>query len=290
MSNKSISKKSKKYNNKSKKYNNKSKKYKKHSILYGGSDNNEKISKKIMNEIHKENTINWSSIKKIPLIGTAINNTEKYIEQVKDKGIEAIENKLNIDLDNPNLIQDKLNETLENKQLFDKLENQAENAGNTGKLIVAATAPVVEELLDKTVPAIAEHSEKIIKSLSQTGVNLLEDFLGPVIGIPRTLLTGAEAVQASVNAGSEIIKDSAEAIEGSLINYKRLKEEQEERGTINGGSNTNTFNKYQTEKVLIGGRIHQSRKEFILGLPIYTCTKRSKNRRNIRKNTKKRIN
>lgn len=268
----SIKTKSKKHTRKYKKQN-----YKKF-VLYGGKD---KEAEKIMKEIKKDNTIDWKSVTNIPIIGPAIQKTENMIEHAKDQGIEAIENKLGVDLDNPHLIQDKINEALDDKQLFDKLEDEAEKTGKVGKLVVAATAPVIEEVLDKTIPSIAKHSEKIIKSYARTGINIAEDFLGPFIGIPRTIFSGAQAVQATANAASEVIKDSAEAIEGSLLNYKRLLKKEEQEGTIGGG-----IKKIKNEKYLIGGRIHEAKNAFMCGYP---PTKKYKKyvKKNRNKKTKK---
>jgi hypothetical protein len=72
------------------------------------------------------------------------------------------------------------------------------------------------------LPVVTDGFNKAVKGVVATGVNLAEDVAGPFIGIPRTLLSAATAFNASVSAGSELVKGASEAIQGSQENFERL--------------------------------------------------------------------
>ena len=110
-----------------------------------------------------------------------------------------------------------------------------------------------------------------------TVVNLAEDVAGPFIGIPRTLYSVAEAFNASANAGSELIKGTAEAIQGTQENFNRLLNNVQVPSIPNVSNSINqklpeipvnqvagrSFKKIHSQSQLIGGRILQSKNDFL---------------------------
>ena len=146
---------------------------------------------------------------------------------------------------------------------------------------IEAAAPVIEEMSDKILPVVREEADKAIKAVVATGVNLGEDVFGPFIGIPRTLLSAATAFNASVNAGSELIKGVAETVQGTQDNYNRIINETKipemptstmpisTMPTLNtnynyqGGKATDSFKKLHKEALMVGGRSRKSHLDFL---------------------------
>ena len=129
---------------------------------------------------------------------------------------------------------------------------------------------------DKILPVVREEADKAIKAVVATGVNLGEDVFGPFIGIPRTLLSAATAFNASVNAGSELIKGVAETVQGTQDNYNRIINETKipempisTMPTLNtnynyqGGKATDSFKKLHKEALMVGGRSRKSHLDFL---------------------------
>jgi hypothetical protein len=103
-----------------------------------------------------------------------------------------------------------------------------------------------------------------------------EDVFGPFIGIPRTLLSAATAFNASVNAGSELIKGVAETVQGTQANYNRIINETKipempistmptlkTNYNYQGGEATDSFKKLHKEALMVGGRSRKSHLDFL---------------------------
>jgi len=162
------------------------------------------------------------------------------------------------------------------------------NVSKYGEVLVEAAAPVIEKTADKILPVVTKEADKAIQAGIGTVVNLAEDIAGPFIGIPRTILSAAEAFNASVNAGSELIKGTSEVIQGTQENMNRILNKNmtklteisqipqiptpkpipqiptqpiSEFKTMQsvGGS----LKKYQNEAIKIGGRVNKSQIEFL---------------------------
>jgi hypothetical protein len=178
-----------------------------------------------MDKIEAQNKIDIPGINEIPVVGPVIEKTGDLIEGSSIKAIDNLGSLIGVNIDNPGSISKKLSDikmSLSNPENVQQLKEIANEVGKYGEVAVLALAPAAKRFVDTTLPIVAEGVDKAVKSGAATGVNLLEDVAGPFIGIPRTILSAAEAFNASVNAGSELIKGASESVQGTYENYERL--------------------------------------------------------------------
>lgn len=167
----------------------------------------------------------------VPVFGNALEKTEKLAEHVAtnvaEKMVDKVGDAMGVDLDNPKSIGNKLDEwerAVTAPENVEKAKRLAKNAAQTGLVALQASKPFVDEFIEEATPVAQKGMEKATKAGIATGVNILEDFLGPIIGIPRTLMSAAEAVSATLNTGSAIVKKGTDAVDASIENYDRIQE------------------------------------------------------------------
>ena len=242
----------------------------------GGSD---LAANKILDKIDEQNKVEFPALKDIPFVGPIIEKTGNLVEGALVKGIDVMGNSIGVDIDNPGSISEKLNNIKEDLNNPENVENAKAILGNAGKYIevgIEAASPVIEEMSDKILPVVTKEADKAIKAGVATGVNLVEDVAGPFIGIPRTLLSAATAFNASVNAGSELIKGVSETVQGTQDNYNRIINETKipEMPTLNmptlntnynyqGDGARDSFKKLHKEALMVGGRSRKSHLDFL---------------------------
>ena len=254
--------------------------------MYGGNQDGgaDLAANKILDKIDEQNKVEFPAINDIPFVGPIIEKTGNLVEGALVKGIDAMGNSIGVDIDNPGSISAKINNIKENLNNPENVENAKAILGNAGKYVevgIEAAAPVIEEMSDKILPVVREEADKAIKAVVATGVNLGEDVFGPFIGIPRTLLSAATAFNASVNAGSELIKGVAETVQGTQDNYNRIINEtkipemptstmptpDKKDYNYQGGANIvgarDSFKKLHKEALMVGGRSRKSHLDFL---------------------------
>lgn len=249
-------------------------------IIGGTNDMNQNVDN-ILNDIDKQNEIEIPEISEIPVIGPVIEKTGNLVEGSLSKGLDVLGDSIGVDIDNPQSIGDKLDgikNAVSDPQNIEKTKEILNDAGKYIEVGIDAAAPIVEKTADKVFPVVAKEADKAVRAGLNTMVNIAEDFAGPIIGIPRTLLSATKAFNASVNAGSELIKGTAEAIQGTQENFDRLSsgvhapkmpEFQMPSYTQNsripeiqtGGAKT--MKKIQKQANQLGGRIIKSQMEFL---------------------------
>jgi len=203
----------------------------KHKRMYGGDidveeqANNEKEANEIFKKIEEQNKVELPDIADIPVVGPVIEKTGDLIEGASVNLIDKAGDLFGVDIDNPGSISEKLDdvkEALGDPENLEKLKDIAGEAGKIGEVAVVAFQPAAEKFVETTLPVVTDGFNKAVKGVVATGVNLAEDVAGPFIGIPRTLLSAATAFNASVSAGSELVKGASQAIQGSQENFERL--------------------------------------------------------------------
>lgn len=203
----------------------------KHRRMYGGDinveeqSNNEKEANEIFKKIEEQNKVELPDIADIPVVGPVIEKTGDLIEGASVNLIDKAGDLFGVDIDNPGSISEKLDdvkEALGDPENLEKLTDIAGEAGKIGEVAVVAFQPAAEKFVETTLPVVTDGFNKAVKGVVATGVNLAEDVAGPFIGIPRTLLSAATAFNASVSAGSELVKGVSEGIQGGQENFERL--------------------------------------------------------------------
>jgi hypothetical protein len=245
-----------------------------------GGEENDIEANKILNKIDEQNKVEFPALKDIPFVGPIIEKTGNLVEGALVKGIDVMGNSIGVDIDNPGSISEKLNNIKEDLNNPENVENAKAILGNAGKYIevgIEAASPVIEEMSDKILPVVTKEADKATKAVVATGVNLVEDVAGPFIGIPRTLLSAATAFNASVNAGSELVKGVAETVQGTQDNYNRIINEtkipemptlkmpihnEKDYNTQMGGVR-DSFKKLHKEALMVGGRSRKSHLDFL---------------------------
>ena len=236
--------------------------------------NNDVEADEIMKKIGDQNKIEIPSILEIPVVGTVVKKTGDLFEGAAVKGLDIMGKSIGVDIDNPQSFGEKLDNIKTSLTDPTNVEKTKEILGNAGKYVevgIDAVAPVFEKTADKILPVVMKETDKAVESGLGTLVNVAEDFAGPIIGIPRTLLSAAEAFNASVNAGSELIKGTAEVIQGTQENFNKKMDEtmssvpetSKEEFTPSIKSQGGSLKKIQNETEMIGGRTEQSRLEFL---------------------------
>lgn len=241
--------------------------------MYGGDPD------EIINKIEEENKIELPNIEEIPVVGPVLEKTGSLVEGAAVKGLDVMGDAIGVDIDNPQSISNKLEDikmAVSNPVNIEKTKEILKNSSKYVELGVDAAAPIIEKTADKIFPVVAKEADKAVKASARTLVNLAEDVVGPFVGIPRTLLSAAEAFNASVNAGSELVKGTAEAIQGTQENYKNLLNQSipqmpqipdvpkmPEVPQMQVGGAANELKKYKKEASMIGGRIRSSQLDFL---------------------------
>ena len=247
---------------------------------YGGEieqENNEDVDE-ILDKIDEQNKIEFPPINEIPIIGPVIEKTGNLVKRSLEKGLENVAASIGVNIDEPGSISEKLNNIKTELSNPENVKITKEILSNAGKYIevgIEAASPVFEKTMDKLLPVVTKEADKAIEAAKATGVNLFEDVAGPLIGIPRTILSAVEAFNASVNAGSELIEGVAETVQGTQENYKRLINEKNPLNLIKPPEIPNTNYNYQAqsaggslkklhkEALIIGGRTRKSHLDFL---------------------------
>ena len=188
-------------------------------------DEKNEISQELA-KVHESNEIHLPSISSIPLPGIQIlGKAEQFVEGAASNVIDKGANLIGVNLNNPQSLGDKLKAIMNqftNPEVASSLKGIASNVGNLASIGITAAAPVAEAVSDKLLPVVTKDIEKGINAAAATGVNLVEDVAGPIIGIPRTILSAAEAGEAAINAGSEIVRDVSEGTEVAAQQFTDL--------------------------------------------------------------------
>ena len=206
--------------------------------------------KKIMEKIDKQDEL--PSISEIPVVGPVIEKTGDLAEGLLVKGIDKAGDLVGVDVDNPGSVGQKLDEikaSLSNPQNMEKAKEVAKEMGNYGSILVEASTPFVRQFVDETLPVVTDGAQKVVKSSINTGINVAEDFLGPIIGFPRTVHNIVETSEKIIDTSSELVDGVTKAIRGTQENFNRLKNKAENATRMPTNMNlpnlpqsSNTFN------------------------------------------------
>lgn len=142
--------------------------------------------------------------------------------------VEKAGDLLGIDVDNPQQVSEKLdniNKALTNPENVEKAKNVAANLANVGLLGLQAAEPFIDPLVDKVAETAQKGLEKTGKLALSTAANVSSLFLGPIVQIPRTIMTALEAGNSVVNTGSEIVTTASDTINAITKNFKQIANE-----------------------------------------------------------------
>jgi hypothetical protein len=161
-------------------------------------------------------------------------------EGLAEKGIEKAGNVVGVDVTHPELIENKL------RQMENIISNPAikEEIGKIGVVAGESVAPYIKPLEDKVIENVKEVGEELGSSAVKIGLNTAEEIpgVGIIIGTLRSLDQATKAGLSSINAASEVAKDTADTINASSKNFKRLFDEKMKIGDRINSSISNFTN------------------------------------------------
>lgn len=159
-------------------------------------------------------------------------------EGLAEKGIEQVGNAVGVDVTNPEIVENKLHQL---KNIISNPEIKEEIA-KIGEVVLESASPYIEPLKEKVIEKAQEVGKEIGASAVQIALNTAEEIpgIGMAVGVIRSADEATKAGLATVNATSEVIKDTADTINATAKNFKRL----------------------VGEKIKIGDRISNSISEF----------------------------
>jgi hypothetical protein len=161
-------------------------------------------------------------------ISNIVNESVTLGEGLIEKGIEKAGDIVGVDVTQPQIVENKLQQIeniISNPKIKEEVSKIAEVAGE-------AMEPYIGPLEEKVIQKTKEVGEELGKSAVQIGLNTAEEIpgVGVVIGTLRSLDQAAKAGLSTVNAFTEVSKDTTDAINATAKNYKRLMEEKSKIG------------------------------------------------------------
>jgi len=161
-------------------------------------------------------------------------------EGLVEKGIEKAGNVVGVDVTRPELIENKL------RQMENIISNPAikDEIGKIGVIASESVAPYIKPLEDKVIENVKEVGEELGSSAVKIGLNTAEEIpgVGIIIGTLRSLDQATKAGLSTINAASEVAKDTADTINASAKNFKRLFDEKMKIGDRINSSISNFTN------------------------------------------------
>jgi len=176
-------------------------------------------------------------------ISNIVNEGITLGEGLIEKGIEKAGNVVGVDVTQPKIIENKLHQIeniISNPEIKEEIGKIVEVAGE-------AMEPYIQPLEEKVIEKTKEVGKELGTSAVKIGLNTAEEIpgVGVIIGTLRSLDQAAKAGLSTVNAFTEVSKDTTDAINATAKNYKRLMEEKNRIGQrIN--SSISTFNNPQS--------------------------------------------
>jgi hypothetical protein len=173
----------------------------------------------------------------------AINIATKGVtlaEGLAEKGIEKAGNVVGVDVTRPELIENKL------RQMESIISNPVikEEIGKIGVIAGESVTPYIKPLEDKVMKNVRDVGEELGSSAVKIGLNTAEEIpgVGIIIGTLRSIDQATKAGLSSINAASEVVKDTADTINASTKNFKRLFDEKMKIGDRINSSISNFTN------------------------------------------------
>jgi len=161
-------------------------------------------------------------------------------EGLVEKGIEKAGNVVGVDVTRPELIANKLHQ-MENIISNPEIK---EEIGKIGVIAGESVTPYIKPLEDKVMKNVRDVGEELGSSAVKIGLNTAEEIpgVGIIIGTLRSIDQATKAGLSSINAASEVVKDTADTINASTKNFKRLFDEKMKIGDRINSSISNFTN------------------------------------------------
>lgn len=172
---------------------------------------------------------------------------------------EKIAKLANVDINDPSGMDKKLDQiknVLINPTNKEKLKEITNELSKNAALVIQSASPFLNEFIDKIVPIGTKTLSEIGEAIVKIGLNTAEEIpgVGILVGTIRSIGSAGEAIASSTNAASEVITTVSDALNGSIMNYKKIAEEN--AGRLNNiNKSINEFQKTPLRPLNIGKNI-----------------------------------
>ena len=141
-------------------------------------------------------------------------------EGLIEKGIEKVGDFVGVDVNQPQTIENKLHQ-IENIISNPEIKKEITKIG---EVVGEAMKPYIKPLEEKIIEKTEEVGKELGTSAVKIALNTAEEIpgLGILIGTIRSLDQATKAGLSTINAFSEVSKETTDAINATAKNYKRL--------------------------------------------------------------------
>jgi hypothetical protein len=191
--------------------------------MYGGDND---VSQ-IMEQVKSQRKVDLGNIE-------IIKNLKTLLQGLFLKATQQIASMANVDLSNPVLIEQKLEQiktALYNPKNKEKLKEIITELSKNGVIAIQAASPFLKEFSDKVLEIGSKNLSEWGEAIVKIGLNTAQEVpgVGILIGAIRSIGNIGEAVTSSVNSASQLITAAADSINGSILNYKKIAKENMQR-------------------------------------------------------------
>ena len=183
----------------------------------------------VMPEIGLSEAIPESGLGDLNITGAVTNVAEAAAAST----VKGVSDFLNVDLTNSKETEQKLTNftnTLSDPKNQDLIKESIMESAKVGVVALQAADPFIKPLISDVVDKTKQAGSELGEAGVQVMLNTVQSIpgVGVVVGAARSFDTVGQAVLSAVNAGSEIVTSTSDAVNGSVQNFERLKEEKED--------------------------------------------------------------
>ena len=162
----------------------------------------------------------------VELVGTAATG-------IAVNTIDAVGQLSGVDITDSKEVNEKLDdikETLSNPEAQQKLGEIIGETAEVAGIAIEASKPFIDPLIDVTAEKLETTGSKFGEAGVKIVLNTLEEipFYGVLVGTARSFSAAGDAIISSINAGSEVTKASADALNASAKNFDKLMNERKD--------------------------------------------------------------
>ena len=150
------------------------------------------------------------------------------------KATDNIAKLANIDINDSSSIDqklDKIKNILLNPENKEKVKKIISELSTQGIIAIQAASPFLQEFLDKGIVIGTKTLSEIGESIVKIGFNTATEIpgVGILVGTIRSIGNAGDAITASTNAAAQLVTNYSDALNGSLINFNKLSQENSDR-------------------------------------------------------------
>jgi len=194
--------------------------------LVSSVTNNNTVNK-IMEQVKSERKMDLGKLEVVQKLQTLLSGL--FL-----KATDNIAKLANIDINDPTSIEKKLEQiksVLLNPANKERVKKIISDLSTQGIIAIQAASPFLQEFLDKGVTIGTKTLSEISQAIVKIGFNTATEIpgVGILVGTIRSIGNAGDAIAASTNAAAQLVTNYSDALNGSLLNFKILSQENSDR-------------------------------------------------------------